>query len=110
MLRIPKSIAAGLADWIDGVEDDAAKSLWDLREDKAVVSSFDTAIEAWKNRRLFNTWPRAGGWQDQPLRLLLLMNAVEVVVSTKRASINPDFDYSTMTKTQASILEWLNTE
>jgi len=67
---------------------------------------------AWDNRRRFNAWPRAGGWQDQPLSLLVHMAAFDLVVGTKdfmdsHASADAGEGWDQMSITQVDLIGWL---
>ena len=65
---------------------------------------------AWQNLRQHNTWPRAGGWQDQSLSMLVHMTAFDLVVGTKNYLASADAKWDELSVTQADLIRWLEAE
>ena len=55
-------------------------------------------------------YPRAGGWQDQPLSLLVKIEAIGLVVTTMRFLDQKDADWTKLTATQAALVHWLEAD
>lgn len=61
----------------------------------------------WYENRRTGIWPRAGGWLDQPLSLLVQMKAIELVVDTKTYLMSKESNWGKLTKLQADMIRWL---
>lgn len=74
--------------------------------DQDVATNIVPLIDMWQmyNKGIL---PYSGGWADQPLRVLALIGAVDMVYVTVVNSLNKDFDYKDFTVTQVKLLSWL---
>lgn len=51
--------------------------------------------------------PRAGGWLDQPLRLIVTFGAMDIVALTYRYTARPNADLSKLSSLQEDLMRWL---
>lgn len=61
----------------------------------------------WRERAERGQWPRAGGWEDQPLALLVQMDTLDLLARTVRYMARPDADWSRLTRLQRDLIHWL---
>src|SRR5574341_120002 len=82
----PKSILAAAALWLEGDTGDDTESNhgWQFGDDQVEASPSPAIFSMWYENRRSGIWPRAGGWLDQPLSLLVQMKAIELTVDTKQ--------------------------
>ncbi len=61
-------------------------------------------------RRLHNLLPRAGGWQDQPLKLLVHAQAIESTIALHRKFRTEGFDWTTLSQNEIALNNWIGME
>ena len=110
MFRSPKSLLVPVWRWLDGdIEEDRVS--WDLQEgsDHGIATLTGAPFKAWSEWRR-GLLPRDGGWQDQPLLLLILMEAIDLMVNTHRIMRSENADWKELSKTQRAIVSWTGVE
>lgn len=81
MLAGKKKLLAAVAEWTDGRHRTDRKSGWDFGKDFVRISPTNTAFNLWSIWRLGGQWP-LGNWLDQPLSLLIEIEAIDTVYWT----------------------------
>ncbi len=100
----PKSTLRQIAAWFDGGNtggDDA----W-----RFVGDGIDLT-----NAPIYNLWqdwrrghnPRPGGYLDQPLELLALMESIDLIAATITAKNTKNFDWSKFSPLQMELIGWI---
>ena len=63
--------------------------------------------EQWMRRSLL---PRSGGWQDQPLGLLIQAQAIEATLNLHRKMRSDTFDWTTLSANEVALTKWMGIE
>lgn len=106
MLYHPKSALSALVNAIDGSGE--GEHGWTLGSDTLQASLGAGVYSAWRAGRDCNLWPRAGGWDAQPLALLCQFKVLDLVDSTWRYWRTKDAALDKLTKLQADLIKWLD--
>ena len=61
-------------------------------------------------RERFGILPRSGGWMDQPLALLVKMEAIGLLVATRRFMAVKGADWKDLSATQRALNTWIDRE
>ena len=61
---------------------------------------------AWRNFRAYGILPRAGGWQDQPLKLLCYIDLLEQAYTAGKPQATGE-SLNVLTPYQADLIRWL---
>jgi hypothetical protein len=77
-----KKFLTQIAEWIDGANKESANT-WTFNKETVIVSTARTAFELWSIWRLSGHWP-LGNWLEQPLSLLVQIEAIDTVYHTWR--------------------------
>lgn len=64
----------------------------------------------WNQRARYNLLPRAGGWKQQPLELLIQAQAIELTLSLHRKMRSDGFDWTTLSQNEVALTKWMETE
>lgn len=64
-------------------------------------------FEVWQQWERSGILPFTGGYLEQPLPLLIRINAIDLVYKTKMYMKSKDSDWSKLTKTQIEIVRWI---
>jgi hypothetical protein len=94
-----------VADWAHGERGEDEKSMWQFGDQDAVTDVVPI-IDIWQLYKQ-GVLPYAGGWAEQPLHVLALIGAVDLVFSTAQSLQNPDFNFNDLTVTQNKLVSWL---
>lgn len=105
----PKSILGAAAAWLEGTDDDDSESHhgWQFGGEQVEAVPSPAIFSMWYENRRTGIWPRAGGWLDQPLSLLVQMKAIELTVDTKQYLMSKESNWGKLTKLQADLIRWL---
>lgn len=109
MLRDPKKILLAVAQWVEGEIEDSSRSAWIFEDEIVRLPIVGMAIELWQKYRR-GILPRPGGWLDQPLRLISIIEALDLVFLTKQQQKAEDFDMRQLSATQRALLSWSEKE
>ncbi len=91
----------------DAPSDDDEPLPWKFNQDNVRVKAIGAPFMSWQLRERFGLLPRAGGWQDQPLSLLIQTSAIDQVIKIFRRKNNPDEDWHGFTGFERNIIVWL---
>ena len=67
-------------------------------------------LSLWYERERRGRLPRAGGWLDQPLALLMQLDTLDLVIRAGRITGDAEEDWSNLTKLQADLVRWLDND
>lgn len=59
-------------------------------------------------RERFGILPRSGGWMEQPLALLVKMEAIDLLVKTRQYMAAEGADWTKLSKTQVALNKWVD--
>lgn len=77
----------------------------------AAVASAEHALYAqWRARQRWRMWPRAGGWEDQPLAAIVTMDALDIVEHARRVMLTPNADWSKLSPLEMDLIRWLEND
>lgn len=62
---------------------------------------------AWRARVEYNAWPRAGGWADQPLAMIVHFQVLDLVAGTWRYFRTEKADLGKFSKLQWDLIRWI---
>lgn len=62
----------------------------------------------WRARERHGLWPSSGGWEHQPLPLLVQIEAIDLVHKTYIYKNSKNSDWSKLTKTQLELITELD--
>jgi hypothetical protein len=92
---------------VNGGGEDDSRARWQYREKSVIVLPASAAFYCWRDWARFGQYPEQGGWLDQPLSLLVHIEAIEMTVQTFRYLQREDADWSTLTAEQVALIRWL---
>ena len=64
-------------------------------------------MEIWSDYQKHGILPRAGGWGEQPLVLIVLFHALGVFAETWKDYRDEEFDWNKFSATQQKTIEWV---
>jgi len=67
-------------------------------------------IQMWRGYVDYGTMPRSGGWEDQPLPLLVTFAVLSFAESTWRNYRQENFNWSKFSRTQLDFITWAEKE
>lgn len=105
MLASAKKLLKVAVVMVDGSDEDDDLS-WTIEDDKALVG-FSGTLEAWGAWEFKKTLPFSGGFLDQPLAMMIQINALSMVYHTWKAMRDKNTDWSKFSATQMKIIAWL---
>jgi hypothetical protein len=100
MLPSAKKLLTAVADSFGGGGEETSAWTWGDKVTAWMGGTVYKLWQAWKRGLL----PTAGGWLDQPLALLVQIEAIELVHQTYRYMAQEKADMSKLSATQMSIL------
>jgi len=74
------------------------------------VAPSSVVFSLWHDYDRRGQWPRAGGRLDQPLTLLIHIQALDMVIHTKRLMQTENFDWSALSKLQTDLIRWIEAD
>jgi hypothetical protein len=78
--------------------------------DESVTAAHSAVFTAWRHWRDKCVYPAAGGYLNQPLALLVQIEAIDLVYQTWAQKTAKDFDWSKFTATQREIIKVLEND
>jgi len=106
VLRNPKKLITAVASWVDGPN--KGESGWDIGEDEAEITPTRSSIRAWEYYKMSGGGlPYEGGYLNQPLSLLVQIEAIELIYSTIQFIRTKDSDWTLLTPTQLDIVRYV---
>lgn len=64
-------------------------------------------LSAWLARRNHGLWPRAGGWDDQPLALLVKLEVLDFAYNTLKFMNSKNAEWDLVTTLQRDLKVWI---
>lgn len=83
---------------------------WQWYENEIAAHFGGSIFQLWREWRRHGQYPTAGGWLEQPLSLLVRLNAIEMVYTTYKHKHTKDFDWKLFTPFQREIIRQLDNE
>ncbi len=105
-LRRPKSVLAAVYEWASGGGDDDAPHGWQLAPDHLTPAGGQAIFKLWRAHER-GTLPRAGGWEEQPLAVMVQIEMMDLVTNTVRYMARKDADWNNLTRLQRDLVSWL---
>lgn len=104
--EVPGYLLRAIAEMYDG---DAGPQPhgWVFGPDSVTVVPPTMIVQLWLDRRRFGSLPKAGGWNEQPLALMVQMDLLDLVDSTCRHKATPEADWTLFTPLQRDLIGWL---
>lgn len=109
---VPRSLLVAVWEWAgnersDDDDDQGERgSAWSFSRER-VDTRLPAVFGMWKAWRDHGILPAAGGWLDQPLEILVKVQAIDLVVSTAAYMQAKGSDWSKLTATQAALVHWI---
>lgn len=76
----------------------------------AVVSPEHALYAQWRARSRWQMWPRAGGWEDQPLASIVAMDALDIAERVRRFTLTPNADWNKLSPLEMDLIRWLEND
>lgn len=64
----------------------------------------------WRENVATGIYPVLGGWEDQPLNLLVIFSALNTMDVTWQNHLDEKFDMGKFTRTQRELIHWVEKE
>lgn len=105
MYAVSRGLLKAVWEWAGDTGGDD-ESGWDFGAD-SVDTRMGAAFTMWSAWRYHNVYPQAGGWLDQPLDLLVMIEAVDLAFSTRSYLLQKGADFTKLSPTQRALNSWL---
>ena len=83
---------------------------WVLEEARAVLPLGGAILNQWRMWKFHGILPEPGGWRAQPLKTLVLIDAIDLVYETYRYISQEKADLSKLNATQRAVIAWLEND
>lgn len=81
---------------------------WSFGAEEVWTAPAPAVFYMWQERKRSGQWPRPGGWPDQPLAVLMQMDAMTFTENTYRYMQGAEADWSQMSKLQRELVHWMD--